>query len=61
MELEAQLKDQFGELCEQAPQLQLMLYFLVKLPEIEIQISMSKYISSAEIEKDSIAEAPIWR
>ena len=38
MEWEAQLKDQFGELCEQAPQLQLMLYLMLKLPAIEIQV-----------------------
>ena len=51
MEWEAQLKDQFGELCEQALQLQLMLYLMLKLPAIEIQISMSSISHQLKLRK----------
>ena len=51
MELEAQLKDRFGELCEQASQLQLMLYPMIKLPAIEIQISMSSISHQLKLRK----------
>ena len=51
MEWEAQLKDQFGELCKQAPQLQMMLYLMLKLPAIEIQISMSSISHQLKLRK----------